>query len=91
MPKRKNQRQRKKAKKLRKTRKLYILSIKNKNRVVLGVITNYDYNHLMLEGMQLASEHGSYWEIIDSSGKFIDGTFNKERRGHAIRRLVRKN
>lgn len=91
MPKKKNQRQRKRAKKIRKTRKLYILSIKNKNRVVLRVISHYDYNHLMLEGMELASDLGSYWEIIDSSGKFIDGTFNKERRGHAIRRSVGKN
>jgi len=85
MPKKKNQRQRKKAKTTRKTRKLYILTVKNKDRFVLEVIPHYDYEHLMLEGMQLAREHEGYWEIIDSTGRYIDGTFNRERCGDAIR------
>jgi len=85
MPKKKNQRQRKKAKIIRQTRKLYILTVKNKDRLVLEVIPHYDYEHLMLEGMELAKEYEGYWEIIDSRGKYIDGTFNRERCGDAIR------
>lgn len=85
MPKKKNQKQRKKAKTIRKTRKLYILTVKNKDRVVLEIITHYNYEILMLEGMELAREHKGYWEIMDSFGNYIDGTFNIERCGNAIR------
>jgi hypothetical protein len=53
--------------------------------MVLEVIPHYDYEHLMLEGMDLANEHKGYWEIYDSHGKYIDGTFNIERCGDAIR------
>ena len=81
MPKKKNQRQRKKAKTIRKTRKLYILTVKNKDKFVLEVIPHYDYNHLMLEGMRLATDHEGYWEIMDAFGHFIDGSFNTERSG----------
>ncbi len=85
MPKRKNKRQREKDRRIKKTRKLYILTIKNKEREVLDVIVHYDYEHLMLEGMELVKEKSAYWEIMDSFGKYIDGTFNKERCGDAIR------
>lgn len=60
----------------KKPKKLFFLVIQAKNGLINEVISNYDYESLVIEGMDLAKEVGGFWTILDPAGKHVDGNFN---------------
>lgn len=54
--------------------KFWLLSIKDKNGIVVDVIPHSDYDTLLLEGMDRAKEVNGYWEIFNSYGRLVDGS-----------------
>lgn len=62
----------------KKIKPLYVLKIVGKNRELFQVVHHHDFTFLQLEAMDLVREHDeAYWEIYNTFGRYIDGSFNK--------------
>ena len=66
-----------KPKKIKKIKPLYSLKLITKDKILLDVIHHYNFDMLMMEGMERSHEEKCYWEIYDLYGKYIDGSFRK--------------
>lgn len=65
---------RRKNRKTRVKTKFWLLSIKDKNGIVVDVIPHSDYDTLILEGMERAKEVQGIWEIFNAYGRLVDGS-----------------
>ena len=65
--------------KIAKLKHYFILSIHDASGNVVDTISRMDYDMLLLEGMERAKEVKGFWEIFNSLGVRLDGSFD---RGH---------
>ena len=62
--------------KIAKLKHSFILSIRGADGKIIDTVSHTDYDMLILEGMERAKETKGAWEIFNSLGKRIDGSFN---------------
>jgi hypothetical protein len=54
----------------------YILSIRDAEGNVIDTVSRTDYDILLMEGMERAKDINGFWEVFNSLGKRIDGSFD---------------
>lgn len=63
--------------KVNKLKHHFILTVRDGAGIVLDTITHTDYDTLLLEGMERAKEVKGFWEIYNTLGKRLDGSYDR--------------
>lgn len=63
--------------KVNKLKRHFILTVRDSNGEVVDTVTHTDFETLLLEGMDRAHEVKGFWEVYNSLGKRIDGSYDR--------------
>ena len=57
----------------------FILTIRDTEGVILDIVNNTDYDILLLEGMERSKDSKGSWEVYNSLGKRLDGSYDRRK------------